>query len=105
MLGSHADAFFAAHSRERVIASQPNQFGSSYRVPDRDRLSGLGDGTTTPGIMDTVTSTLTSMFAPKPAAPTATPGGTVAPAPSKWPLYLAIAGGALALLFVLKSRK
>ena len=39
MLGKYADAFFLGHMNERVVASQPTQFGSSYRVPERERLA------------------------------------------------------------------
>jgi hypothetical protein len=110
MLGAHADRFFAAHARERVIASQPNQFGSSYRVPDRDRLSGLGADPVTsvsvpvPAAAGSWLSSVASFLNPVAAPPANTPGGTVAAAPSKLPLYLALAGGALALFFVLKAK-
>ena len=203
MLGKYADAFFLGHMNERVVASQPNQFGSSYRVPDRERLAGMGDlgwrspfkaaaaaikqvaapaltptqavlskwgaikqvssqvATPAPAVVEQVTAAqvavdprldkyrsllksinaqtssidgycpaihglgadpVTSVTVPVPAAaggwlssvasflnpvaapPANTPGGTVAPAPSKLPLYLALAGGALALFFVFKAK-
>lgn len=77
---NHADSFYAGYKRERVLASKPNSAGTSYRQPDRQRvsdvvLSGLGDdpaastaaavtSTTTPGT-PTVVAPLTLMDALK----------------------------------------
>ena len=41
MLGRHADAFFAKHMSERVLAGTPNGLAQSIAFPDRE-LAGTG---------------------------------------------------------------
>lgn len=67
---NHADSFYAGYKKERVLASKPNSSGTSYRQPDRQRvsnvvLSGLGDDpTTTAAVTATTTPGTPAVVAP-----------------------------------------